>query len=81
MEQARENVQQASRAMDVGNLAEAISQGTRAEREFEELKEDFRDQTSSQFDDAVRDLRDQARDLSDQEEKLAQKLAGSDPEG
>lgn len=55
MEQARENVQQASRAMDAGNLAEAISEGTRAEREFEELKEDFRKQTSSQFDDAVRD--------------------------
>ena len=80
MEQARENVQQAARAMDAGNLAEAISQGTRAEREFEELKEDFRNQTSSQFDEAVRDLRDQARELSDQQEKLAQKLAGNDPD-
>ncbi len=81
MEQARENVQQASRAMDAGNLAEAISEGTRAEREFEELKEDFRDQTSSQFDDAVRDLRDQARELSDEQKTLAQKLSGNDPEG
>ena len=29
----------------------------------------------------MRDLRDQARELSDQQEKLAQKLAGNDPDG
>jgi len=81
MEQARENVQQASRAMDEGKLAEAISEGVRAERQFDELKEDFRDQTSSQFDEAVRDLRDQARDLSEHQEKLAQQLAGEEPSG
>ncbi len=81
MDQARENVQQASRAMDEGRLAEAISEGTRAERQFEKMKEEFRSQTSSQFDEAMHDLRDQARDLSERQEKLAQQLAGNDPEG
>jgi hypothetical protein len=76
MQEARNNVQQASRAMDEGRLSEAIAEGTRAERQFEELKEDFRNQTSSRFDDAVRDLRDQARELNDREEKLAQQLSG-----
>ncbi|HQZ66783.1 MAG TPA: hypothetical protein PLY87_16940, partial [Planctomycetaceae bacterium] len=80
MNQARENVQKASRAMDEGKLAEAISEGTRAERQFEDLKEDFRNQTSSKFDEAVRDLRDQARELSEREEQLARKLAGEEPD-
>ena len=76
MQEARENVQQASRAMDEGRLAEAISEGTRAERKFEDLKEDFRNQTSSQFEEAVRDLREQARELGDRQKELAQQLTG-----
>lgn len=76
MQEARENVQQASRAMDAGRLAEAIAEGTRAERQFEDLKEDFRNQTSSKFDEAVRDLRDQANELAERQEKLAQQLNG-----
>jgi len=81
MEAARSNVQQASRAMDEGRLSEAIAEGTRAERQFEELKEEFRNQTSTKFDEAVRDLRDQARDLSDRQEQLARQLAGENPDG
>jgi hypothetical protein len=81
MDEARENVQQASRAMDEGRLSEAISEGTRAERQFEELKEDFRNQTSSQFDETVRDLRDQARELTQRQQELARQLAGESPDG
>jgi len=80
MEEARENVQQASRAMDEGRLAEAISEGTRAERQFEDLKEDFRNQTSSQFEESVRDLREQARELGDRQKELAQQLTGNSAE-
>ncbi len=80
MHEARENVQQASRAMDEGRLAEAISEGTRAERQFEDLKEDFRNQTSSQFEEAVRDLREQARELGDRQKELAQQLTGKSAE-
>lgn len=76
MQQARENVQQASRAMDEGRLAEAISEGTRAERQFEDLKEDFRNQTSSGFKDAVRDLQEQAKELADTQQELSRQLKG-----
>ena len=76
MQEARENVQQASRAMDEGRLAEAISEGTRAERQFEDLKEDFRNQTSSGFNEAVRDLQEQAKELADTQKKLSKHLKG-----
>ncbi len=76
IEQARNNVQRASEAMDEGKLAEAIAEGTRAERQFEELQENFRNQTSSAFSEAMRDLRQQARDLSEQQEQIAREIAG-----
>ena len=80
MQEARSNVQRASQAMDEGRLAEAIAEGTRAERQFDELREDFRNSTSSRFDDAVRDLRQQARDLNDKQNQLAQQLNGETPD-
>ena len=76
VEQARDNVQRASEAMEQGKLSEAIAEGTRAEREFEQARDEMRDQTSSQFTDAMRDLREQARELSEKQEELGQQLAG-----
>ncbi|MFO0976441.1 MAG: hypothetical protein U0996_08590 [Planctomycetaceae bacterium] len=81
IQEARNNVQQASRAMDEGRLAEAISEGTRAERQFDDLKEDFRNQTSNRFDEAARDLRDEARELAEEQEKIARELAGESDAG
>ncbi|MGB0738482.1 MAG: hypothetical protein ACPGXX_00330, partial [Planctomycetaceae bacterium] len=77
LQEARQNLQNSSRAMDEGRLAEAISEGTRAERQFDDLKEEFRNQTSSRFEEAVRDLRQQARELNTQQEDLARELAGN----
>ncbi|MCA9083355.1 MAG: hypothetical protein KDA81_04835 [Planctomycetaceae bacterium] len=76
VDQAREQLQQASRAMDEGNLQQAISEGTRAERQFDELQESFRQQTSNRFSDTMKDLRQQARDLSERQEQIARELNG-----
>lgn len=76
VEDARERVQQASEAMDEGKLSEAISEGTRAERQFDQLQEDFRNQTSNQFSEAMRDLRDQARGINERQNEIARELAG-----
>lgn len=79
VEEARERVQQASQAMDEGKLQEAISEGTRAERQFEELQEEFRNQTSNQFSEAMRDLREQTRQISERQEDIARELSGETP--
>ncbi len=78
VEQARENLRQASRAMDEGELSRALSEGTRAERQFDQLQEEFRTQTSSAFTEAARDLRQQARKLSEQQDEIARKLSGAE---
>lgn len=78
VEQARENVRQASQAMGAGELSKALSEGTRAERQFDQLQEEFRNQTSSAFTEAARDLRQQARKLSEQQDEIARKLSGAE---
>ena len=76
VEQARERVQQASQAMDEGRLSEAISEGTRAERQFDNLQEQFRQQTSNQFSEAMRDLRQQAREMTERQKEISKELTG-----
>lgn len=76
LQQAREQVQRTSEALQEGDLQKAISEGTRAERQFDQLQEDFRQQTSSQFSEAMQDLRQQARDLQQSQEEMARELSG-----
>lgn len=76
LQEAREQVQRTSEALQEGDLQKAISEGTRAERQFDQLQEDFRQQTSNQFSEAMQDLRQQARDLQETQEEVARELAG-----
>jgi hypothetical protein len=74
LDQTREQVQQASEAMERGEVSQALSSGTRAQRDLQEMRDDFRRQNSSQFAEDMRDLRSQARELSQQQEQIGQQL-------
>ena len=80
LDQTRDEVQRASEAMERGDVSQALSSGTRAQRELQEMRDDFRKQNSSQFAEDMRELRSQARDLAQQQEDIGQKLeALNDP--
>ena len=74
LEQARENVQQSSEALKAGQVSRAAAEGTRAERELKELRDEFQKRTSGQFTQQMRQMRNQARDLEQQQQELAEKL-------
>lgn len=74
LDQTRDQVQQASDAMQRGELSQALSSGTRAQRDLQQMRDDFRKQNSSQFADDMRELRSQARELAQQQEDIGQKL-------
>jgi hypothetical protein len=80
LDQTRERVQQASEALQEGRTSQALSAGTRAERELQQLRDDFRNKTAGQFDDAMQDLREQARELAQQQEELGERLQALDGE-
>src|SRR6185437_12183665 len=74
LDQTRQDVQRAAQNMEQDSPSQALASGTRAQESMQNLREDLRRQSSSQFTDQMRQLRSQARDLSRQEEDIAKKL-------
>jgi hypothetical protein len=74
LEETRSEVQQTSEAMNQGDVSQALSSGTRAQRDLQQLRDDFRKRSSSQFADDMREMRNQARELAQREESIGQKI-------
>ena len=55
-------------------ITQAANEGTRAERELDELKDEFQQRTSGQFEEEMREMRKQAQELTQEEQKLAEQL-------
>ncbi len=72
LEQARKNIQEAAKATAGGNVAQAISSGTRAQRQLEEMREDLRKKSSNAFTEELRNLRSEARELASRQEKVTE---------
>ncbi|HZV36393.1 MAG TPA: hypothetical protein VFB72_17585, partial [Verrucomicrobiae bacterium] len=51
--------------------SQALAAGTRAQQEMEKLRNDLRNQTSSQFAEQMRQMRNQARELANKEDEIA----------
>jgi hypothetical protein len=74
LDQTRDEVQRASEAMERGEVSQALSSGTRAQRDLQQMRDEFRKQNSSQFAEDMRELRSQARELAQEQEEIGQKL-------
>ena len=84
LEETRENIRETSEALEEGELPQAAASGVRAERELEELRDDFRQQTANQFEEEVQQLSEAARQLQEREQEIAEKLKeldGEEPRG
>jgi len=74
LEKTRAEAQQASESMEKGATSQALASGTRAQRDLQQLRDDFRKKTSGQFSEEMRQMRNDARELAQNQEELAQKL-------
>lgn len=79
LEQTREQVRRAADALEQEQVSQAAAAGTRAERDFQELRNDFRRRTSGQFTEEMREMREAARQLDEKEKQLAERLAADEP--
>jgi hypothetical protein len=77
LEQTRDLVRRTSEALENEMVTQAAASGTRAEREFDELRNEFRRRASGRFNEQMRDMRDTARDLDRKEKELAERLSPS----
>jgi len=74
IEQGREHVRQASEALEQGRLPQALTEGARAGRKLNDLREELRKGAANRFTEEATDMRNQARQLSQDQQKLTEQL-------
>ncbi len=74
LDQTRSDVQRGAQEMERNSPSQALAAGTRAQQQMQNLRDDLRKQSSSQFSDQMRQMRNDARELAKQEDEIAQKL-------
>ena len=74
LERTRGEVQRAADALENESATQALASGTRAQRELEQLRDDFRKKNSSQFAEEMRQMRAEARELAQKQEQVGKKL-------
>lgn len=74
LQETRDQVQRASEALDEQRVSQAAAAGTRAEQNFEELRNEFRRRASGRFSEEMQQMREAARELDQKEQELSQRL-------
>ncbi|HEY0456041.1 MAG TPA: hypothetical protein VGE41_06670, partial [Verrucomicrobiae bacterium] len=74
LEQTRSEVQKAAQALDKESASQALASGTRAQRKLQEMRDELRKKSASQFADEMRQMRTEARDLAQNQEDLSKQL-------
>jgi hypothetical protein len=77
IEQGREHVRQASEALEEGRLSQAVTEGARAGRQLNDLREELRKSSSNRFSEEMTEMRDQARRLDEDQGKISEQLDAS----
>lgn len=74
LDQTRSHVQSAAEALEKESVNQALSAGTRAQRELQQLRDDFRKKNSNQFAEDMREMRQTARELAQKQEEISSKI-------
>jgi hypothetical protein len=74
LEKTRGEAQKTAESMEKGETTQALASGTRTQRDLQQMRDQFRKKTSSQFNEEMRQMRNEARDLATNEEDIANKL-------
>jgi hypothetical protein len=79
LEQTRENIRNTTEALEQGQTSRALTSGTRAQRELEEMRDEFRRRTAGDFADEMQQMRQDARELAERERQLSTEF-GREPQ-
>ena len=74
LDQSRSRIRQSAEELEQGMVSRAITSTTRARRELEQMRDEFRRGTSSQFTEQMRNMRDQAQQLDRRERQIADEI-------
>jgi len=74
LDDSRSEIRQSAEAMEQGQLSQAQTSATRAQRQLEQMRQELQRRTASQFADEMRDMRDQAQQLDQRQDEIAQEI-------
>ncbi|MBM4092468.1 MAG: hypothetical protein FJ276_24050, partial [Planctomycetes bacterium] len=77
LQQTRENVRRASEALENGRVAQALTSGTRAERELTEMRDELRKEAAGRFQEEMQTMRDDAQELDNRQQEISRELTGA----
>ena len=74
LDQSRSEVRRSAEALQEGMTSRAVTSTTRAQRQLEQMREEFQRRTSSQFADQMRDMRENAREIDTRQKDIARQI-------
>jgi len=74
LDQGRSRIRQSAEELEKGMLSRAITSTTRAQRELEQMRDDFRRSTSGQFTEQMRNMRENAQQLDQRQNEIAEDI-------
>jgi len=74
LDDSRSQIQQSAQDLEEGRVSQAITSATRAQRQLEEMRDEFRRNTSSRFSEEMRDMRDRAQQLDQRQDRIAEQM-------
>ncbi|MFH1716673.1 MAG: DUF4175 family protein [Planctomycetota bacterium] len=74
LDQSRSRIRESAEELEKGMVSRAITSATRAQRELEQMRDEFRRRTSGEFVDEMRDMRQQAQQLDTDQRQIADEI-------
>jgi len=72
--QSRSGIRQSAEELEREMVSNAVTSTTRAQRQLEQMRDEFRNRTSGQFTEQMRNMREQARQLDERQKELAEEI-------
>ncbi len=75
LNETRSRVQQSAEDLEEGMVSNAATSTTRAQRELEEMRDEFQRRTSGQFSEQMRNMREQAQQLDERQNQISEEMS------
>lgn len=72
--QSRSRIRQSAEELEQGMVSLAVTSATRAQRELEQMRDEFQRRTSGQFTEQMRNMLDQAQQLDQRQKEIADEI-------
>ena len=74
LQHTRQQMNQAAEQLKKGEVSKALANSTKAQKDLQHMRDEFRKKTSHQFAEQMKQMRREARDLAKDEKKLGEKI-------